>query len=268
MKSLLNALQEGRLIELPDNDKDKSLEYLATILEAIPDINPESGITEDILLREKQNNTSLGKSWACPHARSAQIGDLLCAVGWSPKGIDYHSKDGKPVHLVVMYYVPEAQKHAYLKEISSLAKALLENPELENISELKELSEVRHHLLDVISLIVESTAPEAKARMIQLEVKQFETSHIPSSPLPEEIAKLLVPLSILTYQNDLFLVLCQDPKITLSLEAHQDLMTELKRTGKLEHDGIHLYVRSSASYATGKILYDCLAINTAAIKKN
>jgi hypothetical protein len=62
--------------------------------------------------------------------------------------------------------------------------------------------------------------------------------------------------------------LCQDPKITLSLEAHQDLMTELKRTGKLEHDGIHLYVRSSASYATGKILYDCLAINTAAIKKN
>ena len=29
MKSLLDALQEGRLIELPETDKDKALEFLA-----------------------------------------------------------------------------------------------------------------------------------------------------------------------------------------------------------------------------------------------
>ena len=37
MKSILTALQEGRLIELPDNDKGKSLQYLASLIEAIPD---------------------------------------------------------------------------------------------------------------------------------------------------------------------------------------------------------------------------------------
>src|SRR6266700_3651867 len=38
MRSLLNALQDGRLIELPDTDKWNSLKYLAHLIEAIPEI--------------------------------------------------------------------------------------------------------------------------------------------------------------------------------------------------------------------------------------
>jgi hypothetical protein len=56
MKSLLTALQEGRLIELPDNNKNKALEYLATLIEAIPDIGFGGGITESVLAREKARN--------------------------------------------------------------------------------------------------------------------------------------------------------------------------------------------------------------------
>ncbi len=37
MKSLLDALQEGRLIELPEIDKAKNLNLLATLIEAVPD---------------------------------------------------------------------------------------------------------------------------------------------------------------------------------------------------------------------------------------
>ena len=44
MKSLLTALQEGRLIELPDNNKNKALDYLATLIEAIPDIGFGGGL--------------------------------------------------------------------------------------------------------------------------------------------------------------------------------------------------------------------------------
>ena len=36
MRSLLDALQAGRLIELTDNHKTKALEYLAALIEAIP----------------------------------------------------------------------------------------------------------------------------------------------------------------------------------------------------------------------------------------
>ena len=38
MDTLLDALQEGRLIELPDNNKDDALQFLAHIIEAIPSL--------------------------------------------------------------------------------------------------------------------------------------------------------------------------------------------------------------------------------------
>ncbi|HEX4047664.1 MAG TPA: PTS sugar transporter subunit IIA, partial [Elusimicrobiota bacterium] len=124
MKSLLNALQEGRLVELPDDDKDKSLEYLAHLIEAVPDLAGSPELAEEMIAREKSHNTGIGSGVACPHVRATGGGDLLCAVGWTPNGIDYGASDGKKVHLVVMYYIPDAQKNVYLKEISSLASAI------------------------------------------------------------------------------------------------------------------------------------------------
>ena len=67
MKALLNALQEGRLVELPDNIKNDALEFLGTLLEAVPEVSDE-GINEKALARENQHNTGIGKGWACPHA--------------------------------------------------------------------------------------------------------------------------------------------------------------------------------------------------------
>ena len=80
-------------------------------------------------------------------------------MGWSPAGIDYGAPDGLPVHLVIMYFVPESQKNSYLKEISSLAKAIQTQPELQDLKSLSDLAEVRHRLLDAITIALESTGP-------------------------------------------------------------------------------------------------------------
>ncbi len=48
-------------------------------------------------------------------------GDMVCSLGWSPAWYSLRSPDGEPVHMVVMYFVPESQKNSYLKEIPSLA---------------------------------------------------------------------------------------------------------------------------------------------------
>ena len=183
MKSLLNALQEGRLIELVDCNKEKALQYLAALIEAIPDLKAGTEVTEGVLAREKSFNTGLGDGWGCPHVRTPQDGELVCAVGWCPTGIDYGSMDQKPVHLIVMYYVPDVQKNAYLKEISSLARAIKSQPSLRELNTLQDLAETRHRLLDVITLAVESAAPDAKARMIRLEAKQAAVAELPSLPL-------------------------------------------------------------------------------------
>ena len=258
MKTLLDALQEGRLIELPDSHKSRALEYLAALIEAIPDIGPEEGITENVLAREKVHNTGIGLGWACPHARSRHDGEVVCAVGWSPQGIDYGSPDGEPVHLLVMYFVPETQKNAYLKEISSLAKAIQTQPALRDLKALADLGEVRHALLDAISIALESTAPEAKARMIQLEAKHAEVREIVEE-LPVEVANSLKPVSIVVIPGLRPIVLCQDSEIVSALEFQEHLAAQLAQQGRTEHQGFHVLVRSHAAYQPDRVVYDCLA---------
>jgi len=103
MDSILDALQEGRLFELPENDKDHALQFLAHIIEAFPQIPTGTDIVGNVMAREKLMTTALGRGWACPHARVDFEEDLMCVVGWSPTGIDYGAPDGIPVSLITMY---------------------------------------------------------------------------------------------------------------------------------------------------------------------
>src|SRR4051812_21709520 len=116
MRSILTALQEGRLFELPEAGKGRALEFLARILDANPDIAMGTDAIEEIQRREQEYNTGVGFGVAVPHIRvRREEGELFCAIGWSAAGIDYGAGDGEPVHLVFMYYIPGAQKNVYLK---------------------------------------------------------------------------------------------------------------------------------------------------------
>ena len=258
MKTLLDALQEGRLIELPDNHKNRALEYLAALIEAIPDIGVDQGITENVLAREAAHNTGIEMGWACPHARTRHDGEVVCAVGWSPQGIDYGAPDGQPVHLMVMYFVPETQKNTYLKEISSLAKAIQTQPVLQDLKSLTDLGEVRHALLDAISIALESTAPEAKARMIQLEAKHAEVQEMVAE-LPKEVAQSLTPLTIVVIPGAKSIILCQDHDFVVALESWDQLAVNLGQHGRAEYQGLHILARSHATYQPDRMVYDCLA---------
>ena len=256
MRSLLDALQAGRLIELTDSHKTKALEYLAALIEAIPGIGVEGGITENVLARENAHNTGIGNGWACPHGRALHGDELVCSVGWSPGGIDYGAHDGEPVRILVMYYVPDTQKHAYLKEISLLAKAIQTQPALQNLKSLKDLGEVRDRLLDAIHVALQATTPDARARMIQLEVKHAAAREL---GLPLELARSIVPLSILAIPGSKPVILCQDREIVRALEAQEEMVSQLAQTGRAEYQGIQVLLRSSSNYQPDRVLYDCLA---------
>lgn len=261
MKALLNALQEGRLVELPDNDKTDVLEFLAALIEAIPEVQVEDQVTEKIIEREKLHNTGIDKGWACPHATTLRDAELLCSVGWSPNGIQYGSPDGEPVRLVVMYFVPETQKNAYLKEISSLAKAIHQTPALQNLQNLKELSEVRHTLLDAISHAIESVGPEGRARMIQLEVRHAAAQLLaPPKNLLSELTRHLIPFSVLVLSGGKKIVLAQDQLLVQQLESIESLATELGEHGFLEHQGVSMALRSSEHFSEDRVLHHCIAV--------
>lgn len=262
MKSLLNALQEGRLVELPDSDKGKSLEYLANILEAVPDHPATPQLYEAVMARERVMNTGIGMGVACPHVRASETGELLCAVGWSPAGIDYGAPDGKKVHLVAMYYIPESQKNVYLKEISSLAGAVRRGGGIQPIASAQDIATVRERLLDWVSAAIEASIPEAKARMIRLESRQAVAEASPAAPATGAIQ--IVPVLVLQMADHKPIVLCQQPELAAALEKEERLGTLLQQKAQFDSGDFRLVPRSTTQYPNARSLYEYSAVKLGA----
>jgi mannitol/fructose-specific phosphotransferase system IIA component (Ntr-type) len=256
MKSILTALQDGRLIELPETDKEKALRYMASILEAIPDVSSGVDVAEGVLERERSANTGIGRGWACPHIRVDGDGELFSALGWSPAGIDYGAPDGAKVHLLVMYYIPGNQRMPYLKELSGLAKAIQAGQGITNIQKAASLNDVRNELLNWVSASIDSALPQAKARMIKLEAKHAAAAE--AVCLPAQGLERLVPCYVVTGNGAKGLVLAQDADLVRALEAAD--LAQLAEKQDLDAGNYKLFVRSRTLYKPDRAMYDCIAV--------
>jgi len=260
MRSLLDALQEGRLVELPEVDKAEALEYLALLIEAIPDIGSRTDLVKAVNDRETQFNTGIGKGVAVPHCRTSDDGELLCAVGWSPKGIEYASLDGKPVHLIVMYYVPDAQRNLYLKEISGLAKVLSASDPFDKFTQTDNLTDLREHLLDWVSQAIGEAVPDAKARMIKLEARQssLETAARAVVEAPAVPIGKFLPFQAVCY-GDHVLVLGADGGLCDTFEHDDEFRHHIRSSGEFQASGFHVVRLAETVYAHGRTVVEAVA---------
>ena len=264
MKTLLTALEEGRLIELPDNNKEKALQILGSLIEAVPGLKAGTQVVESVMARERTANTALGLGWACPHARTTAEGELLCAIGWSPIGVDYGAPDGLPVRLIVMYYIPDAQKNAYLKEISALARIIAKQGGLSAIEQAKDLNEVRIRLLDVISAAMETDVPADRARMVRIEAKQAAVAAVPAiEAAGAGWPSTIVPFQLVVAPGRPTVVLAQDRELVAALESATELPAQLMRVSMADAAGYRILMRHTVAYAADRALYDCLALKFA-----
>jgi mannitol/fructose-specific phosphotransferase system IIA component (Ntr-type) len=259
MKSLLNALQEGRLIELPDTDKDKALAFLAHLIEAVPDLAGSPELAEEMIKRERECNTGIGSGVACPHVRATGGGELLCAVGWTPTGIDYGASDGKKVHLVVMYYIPDAQKNVYLKEISALAGAIRREDGIQPIAKAEDIATVRERLLDWVQTAIDANIPEAKARMIRLEARQAAVDAGAAAPASSATTSLQLQPALFLIGDGRTLALCADAALGDALEKDAEVAGLVRQKVQFERAGWRFVVRGATAYGA-RTLYDYLAV--------
>jgi nitrogen PTS system EIIA component len=256
MDSLLDALQEGRLIELPENNKFPSLQLLAHIIEAVPSVPNGTDVAGLVLEREKNTVTALGKSFACPHARVPYDEDLICSVGWSPTGIDYGANDNIPVHIIIMYLVPANQRNHYLKEISLLAKALQINNDLDFLRSAKDLNVVRNYLLDLVSNSKDMVGFEARARMIQLEARGSQAEQ----KIKQLSNVIIEPLTIIYELNQKPIILTQNKELVEILDKSSQLIEALNSNGFYEQSGWRIIKRSASDYQASRSLIECLGV--------
>jgi nitrogen PTS system EIIA component len=261
MDTLLDALQEGRLFELPENDKAHALQFLAHIIEAFPQMPSGTDVVAHVMTREDVTTTALGKGWACPHARLTFDEDLMCVVGWSPSGIDYGAPDGTPVSIIVMYLVPANQRNHFLREVSILAKALETYPDLKKFCEAHDLNDVRNYLLDLIGTTKETVGPDARARMIRLQAKPTVSAE--TFPVRDLSNLIMEPVTLVAGHGPKGIVLTQNADLAEYLNAASGLMAKIESDGVFQNGGWRVLRRHAISYHGGLVAYDCLAIKMA-----
>jgi mannitol/fructose-specific phosphotransferase system IIA component (Ntr-type) len=254
MKSLLGALQCGRLVELHSTDKEASLRTLAHLIEAVPEMSREVDLVEEVLKRERSVNSGIGLGVACPHVRVSGSGDLLCAVGWSPAGIDYGSTDAKKVHLVAMYFIPDAQKHEYLKEISALAETVKKAGDIQAIAKADDVAAVREQLLGWVSGAIEGGGLQVRARMIHLEARH--TQAVAAGGTPGQI----LPVLAVSASEKQCLVLCENPDLSAALEKDPEVGPLVRQGASFDRGGYRFLHRSALLYDPARPAHEYIAV--------
>ncbi len=78
-------------------------------------------LSVEVLERENEGTTGIGKGVAMPHARDSSVVDgVFIAVGVHPDGVDFDALDGAPVN--VIFLIAATDPHDYLRVAGCIAK--------------------------------------------------------------------------------------------------------------------------------------------------
>lgn len=112
----INALPKGRM----------------EAIDALLDLHTRSGVLTDparykadVLLREAEGSTALGRELAIPHAKSAGVlHPALCAMT-APRGVEWDAPDRGPARLLFMIAAPIEGGDLHLQILSRLMRLLI-----------------------------------------------------------------------------------------------------------------------------------------------
>lgn len=83
-------------------------------------------LLHSLMERENAYTTGLGNHAAFPHARVKECDDFCCVIGYSKKGIEYGSIDGKPCHLFCLMVSCIDKPYIILQVMADLASLISE----------------------------------------------------------------------------------------------------------------------------------------------
>jgi len=117
---------EATITELQATDREGVIAELATSLDKAGMFG--SGecekITREVIKREKEASTGLGKGVAVPHVKHKAIKNVIAVVGLSGAGIDFLALDKQPVFSVILLISPADEPDEHLQAMESIFKHL------------------------------------------------------------------------------------------------------------------------------------------------
>jgi len=118
--------KEQIIPDLQAADRWLAIDELINNLVATGKIKPEhrEAITAVVRKRETSMSTGIGFGIGIPHASTDLIYEVVGSLGRSKKGVDFNALDNQPVHLVMLFLVPQGQFQKHLHTLANIAKML------------------------------------------------------------------------------------------------------------------------------------------------
>ena len=115
-------------LNLEAKDKKEVIEKLAYILEEEGKLSDKKLYIEDVLDREKESTTGVGRLVAIPHGKSDGVKETSIVFARLNEGVEWHSLDGQPVKLVFLLAVKKQDAcDTHLRILSKIAMNLMED---------------------------------------------------------------------------------------------------------------------------------------------
>jgi mannitol/fructose-specific phosphotransferase system IIA component (Ntr-type) len=117
---------EATISELQARDRDGAIAELVASLDKAGRLKKGEckAITAEVMKREKEASTGLGKGVAVPHVKHKAFKDVIGVVGQSSAGIDFFALDKQPVYSVILLISPAEDPDKHLQVMETVFRHL------------------------------------------------------------------------------------------------------------------------------------------------
>lgn len=113
---------EATVPELKADDRDGVIVELISLLDKAGRLGKAQSmdIQKEMIKREKEASTGMGKGVAVPHVKHKAVKDVVAAVGLRSVGIDFSALDKQPVYSVILLVSPLENPDRHLQAMESV----------------------------------------------------------------------------------------------------------------------------------------------------
>jgi len=125
--NLIELIQEPTIrVPLQAGDKQAAIGELVDVLADVDCISDAETIKQVVWERELQRTTGIGEGLAIPHGRSAELQQMVMAMGIPPSPIDFASPDKRPVELVILLVSPIDNTSDHIQALGRLSRLMVD----------------------------------------------------------------------------------------------------------------------------------------------
>jgi fructose-specific phosphotransferase system IIA component len=112
-------------LPLAFTEKSDVIRELIDLLADNGKISDRNTVVQVVLAREATASTGIGHGLAVPHGKTAATKNLVMAIGKAAPPIDFKSKDGQPVQIVVLLVSPIDQTGPHIQALAKVSRLML-----------------------------------------------------------------------------------------------------------------------------------------------